>query len=146
MTILEEIQQIAKNVPADLSEKKGTYTFSFVVAERKAFLTKKELEYIAKFRIDDETKELKFTEMLKEAGSGFSAGSSDDDISPGFGFKTETYNTTKGPREGTIEEQSDLFGKQYSYGFDFKTIRTQIENKAKEAGYNFKYQITPIGL
>ncbi|MHB1324864.1 MAG: hypothetical protein ACYC0L_01460 [Thermoleophilia bacterium] len=34
----------------------------------------------------------------------------DGDMSPGFGFKKETYKTGAGPREGTIEEQSTLFG------------------------------------
>ena len=38
------------------------------------------------------------------AGSGVSAGDS------GFGFKKETYKTGKGTREGSIEEQSTLFG------------------------------------
>lgn len=145
--LIDELQKIADSVSANLSEKKGIYSLEAVVAERKAFLTKKKLQYIAKFRIDDENKEVKFTEMLKESGSGFSSGGDEDDMSPGFGFKKEIYKTGMGqPREGTIEEQSNLFGKDYTYNFDFKTIRSQIKEKAKSEGYSFKYQVTSAGL
>ncbi len=147
MALLDEIKRIAAEIPAEITEDRGLYTLRFLVAERKAFLSKKKLEYIAKLRIDDQGKEIRFTEMLKESGSGISSGSGGfDDISPGFGFKKETYKTGAGPREGTIEEQSNLFGKDYTYRFDFKTIRPKLEEQAKIAGYEFKYQITPVGL
>jgi len=85
--------------------------------------------------------------MLKESGSGFSTGGGlDDGISTGFGFKKEVYKTGTGGREGTIEEQSRLFGKDYSYKFEFKGIRKKIEELAQSSGYTFKYQITSIGI
>ncbi len=147
MALLDEIREFATTIGAGIQEDKGLFTLRSLVAERKAFLSKKKLEYIAKFRILDEAKVVKFTEMLKESGSGLSTGGGGfDDISPGFGFKKETYKTGAGPREGTIEEQSNLFGKDYAYRFDFKTIRPKVEELAKVAGYEFKYQITPVGL
>jgi len=146
MNLLEEIKKIVAEIPAEMTEKKGVWTFHVLVAERKVFLSKKKLTYKAQFRLDDEKKELKFTEMLKESGFGMTAGTGDLEMSPGFGFKTEKYNTLSGAREGTIEEQSDLFGKKYEYKFDFGKIRKSIEEKAKEAGYQFSYQITSIGL
>ena len=106
-----------------------------LVAERKTFLTKQRLEYIAKFRLDDALKELKFTEMLKETASGLVSGGSSDDISPGFGFKATKYKSGAGGREGTIEEQSELFGKRYDYQFDFRKIRNQFEELARSADY-----------
>jgi predicted secreted acid phosphatase len=87
--------------------------------------------------VDEDNKELRFTEMLKESGSGMSSGDS------GFGFKKESYKTGTGPREGTTEEQSKLFGAQYSYTFDFSTVRTFIEEAAVKAGYAFKYHLNP---
>jgi hypothetical protein len=51
-----------------------------------------------------------------------------------------------GGREGTIEEQSNLLGSKYSYTFDFKATRAAVQKKVEDAGYAFKYQITPIGL
>ena len=147
MSLLEEIGRFVSGIPAELTEKKGVFTLRFVVAERKAFLSKKKLEYIAKFRIDDAGREVRFTEMLAERGSGVSgSGGFDGGISPGIGFKKETYRTGAGPREGTIEEQSNLFGKEYSYQFDFSAIRPQFAHLSSAAGYEFKYQITPAGL
>ena len=70
----------------------------------------------------------------------------DFDDSPGFGFKKETYSTGKGGRSGSIEEQSNLFGKKYSYSFDLGRIRSAIEKRVVEGGYTFIYQMTPIGL
>ena len=142
MGLIQEIRTFSGTIPAELKEKKGVHELRFTVAERKVFLSRQKLEYQARFRIDDEKKLVKFTEMLKESGSGMSAG----DSSPGFGFKKETYSTKGKQREGSIEEQSNLFGKKYEYKFDFKTIRGKIEELAKSAGYGFDYSVTGMGL
>jgi len=145
MGLQEEIKQVFSIFRGEASEKKGLFSVEYVVAERKSFLSKKKLVYIAKYRIDEDKREVRFTEMLKESGSGLSNGV-DFDSSPGFGFKAESYKTGGGAREGYIEEQSNLFGKKYNYTFDFKAIRGAIEKKVQEAGFVFKYQITSIGL
>ncbi len=139
MALTDDIKGMAASVGAELKEKKGICTFRLTVAERKAFMSKKKLEYVARFRVDDQARELRFTEMLKETGSGVSGG---DEASPGFGFKTETYRTGAGPREGTITEQSDYFGKQYTYSYDWSAIRSWMEQAAAAAGYTFSYSIT----
>lgn len=147
--MLDDIKAYANDFGADLSEKKGAWGFSKLIAERKAFLSKKKLTYTAKFRIDEDSKTLKFTEMLTEKGSGLSSsGGFDGDMgmSPGFGFKKEVYKSGMSGREGSIQEQSNLFGKEYSYDFDYKEVRSKFEELAKKSGYQFKYQITPIGL
>lgn len=139
MTLIEQIIDYAKSIPAEIKEKKGIYTLQFTVAERKAFLSKQKLDYQAQLRVDEGTKTVKFTEMLKEASSGMD--------SPGMTFKTESYKTGKGGQlESVIDQQADLFGKKYDYNFDFKAIRGKIESLAQEAGYDFKYQITAKGL
>ena len=143
MSITDELRNIVSKIPAQLNEKKGIYAFEVPIAERKAFLSKQKLVYSAKFRVDEANKEVRFTEMLKESGAGVSSSS---EMSPGFGFKKESYNTLSGPREGTIEEQSNLFGKKYEYKFDFGAIRKEFESKAKEKGYKFTYKVTSVGL
>jgi len=140
MALIDNIMGMVASIGAKLKEKEGAYTLTLVVAERKAFLTKKKLEYIARFRVDDAARELKFTEMLKETGSGVSGGG--DGTSPGFGFKAETYKTGAGPRGGSITEQSNYFGKQYSYSYDWSAIRTHMEQAAQASGYSFSYSIT----
>ena len=143
---MEFIKNLAKSLGTSLEEDKGIYTLKLVVAERKVFLSKKKLEYIAKFRLDEKTKSVKFTEMLIESGSGLSMGGAIDEMTPGVGFKIQSYKTGFGPREGSIEEQSVLFGKTYQYKFDFKTIREKLKKITQKDGWNFRYQITPIGL
>ncbi len=138
--LIETIQTIAAAQELSLTEKKGVYTLERVVAERKSFLCRKRLLYRAKFRIVEEKKEVHFTELLKESGFGLSSGSVDTEMSPGFGFKKETYKTGLGPREGTIEEQSTLFGKQYTYTFDCSAVRKAVESAAQAAGYTFQWK------
>lgn len=144
MALKDDIIAMADSTGAEIREKKGIYTLRLVVAERKAFLSKKKLEYIARFRVDDAAGEVRFTEMLKESGSGVSGGL--DDSTPGFGFKAESYRTGKGPREGTITEQSRYFGEHYDYSFDFSTMRSWIEKAAAASGYRFSYTITGADL
>ena len=138
MDLLQSIQAYAKSIPADFKEKKGSCDLSFTVAERKAFLSKQKLTYQAKFRIDDQEKTVHFAEILKEASSGMDAG---------VGFQTTSYSTGKGGQQNSvIDQQSEQFGKKYDYQFDFKTVRGKIEDLAKEAGFEFEYQITFKGL
>jgi len=138
VALAQEIQQYTQEVSADLKEKKGIYTLSLIVAERKTLLSKQKLSYQAKFRIDETQKLVKFTEMLLESSSGMNAG---------MDFQTQNYRTGKGgQQESVIEKQSVLFGKKYDYNFDFKTIREKVESLTEEAGYDFQYQITAKGL
>lgn len=146
MSVADELKNIASRIPAKISEKKGIYEFEVLVAERKAFLSKQKLVYLAKFRVDEANKEVRFTEMLKESGAGVSSGGIDSDMGPGFGFKKESYNTMSGSRTGSIEEQSNLFGKKYQYNFDFGAIRKEFESKTKQHGYKFTYKVTGVGL
>jgi len=144
MSLVNEINRIAAENSADLKESKGAYTLECVVAERKGFLSRKKLVYRARFIIDEDNKELRFTESLKESGWGLSSG--DADLSPGFGFKKETYKQGLGPKEGTIEEQSRMFGEKYQYKFELGKIRKAIEEQAKILGYKFSYHITELSL
>jgi hypothetical protein len=138
MSLLAQIKEYASSIPADFKEKKGAGEINFVVAERKAFLSKEKLTYQAKFRLDEKEKTLRFAEMLKESSAGMSGGTS---------FQSSSFKTGKGGRqESVIEQQANQFGKKYEYQFDFKVIRGKIESLAKEAGYEFAYQITFKGL
>jgi len=143
--IVNEIQSALQGYSGKWTEKKGLWEFSAVIAERKVFLSKKKITYSMKFRIDDVLKTVKFSEMLAKAGSGLSTGGDfDNDFSSGFGFKKETYNTIGGARQGSIEEQSTLFGKDYTYQFRYEEIREKVQAAVQNAGYQFVYQILPV--
>ncbi|MGB9672897.1 MAG: hypothetical protein ACPL3P_02075 [Anaerolineales bacterium] len=142
--IIEEIKTSLRKYNGQWSEKKGLWSFTATIAERKAFLSKKKLSYSAKMRIDDAAKIIHFSEMLSESSSGLSAGGGIDDMSPGFGVKKESYNTLGSARQGSIEEQSKLFGKDYSYSFNYQEIRALIQEIANKYAYQFNYQILPV--
>jgi hypothetical protein len=143
--MIEDIKKSLQGYTGSWKDKNGVVEFSATIAERKGFLSKKKLTYSAKFKIEEDPKTVRFSEMLIEAGSGLSSGGGfDDGISPGFGFKTESYNTMSGARKGNIEEQSNLFGKKFEYNFNYKEIRSKVEQIAKDAEYNFEYQILPV--
>ena len=143
--MFEQIQSALAGYNGTWKDKKGVNEFTSVIAERKAFLSTKKLTYSARIKIDDTAKIVNFSEMLIEAGSGLSSGGDfDGGMSPGFGFKTETFNTMKGGREGNIAEQSNLFGKKFEYKFDYKEVRSKIESAAESAGYKLQYQILPV--
>ncbi|NPV56810.1 MAG: hypothetical protein HPY76_09115 [Anaerolineae bacterium] len=142
--ILAECRQALASFLGEWSEKKGVWVFSSTIAERKAFLSTKRLTYSLRMRVDDSAKVVNFSETLMESGSGLSSGSDFDSGSSGFGFKTETYNTFGGTRKGGIEEQSTLFGKNYSYRFNYQEARMKIQEIAQKFGYTFNYQIPPV--
>lgn len=137
MTIGEDILAFANENGLEVQEKKGGFVLTKTVAERKAFLSTKKLVYTAKIRIDEEKKEVTLLDWLKETGFGLSSG--DGDLSPGFGSKTETFDTTAGIRKGTIKEQSDLFGKKYDVQFDFSHVRDGVERSASAHQYSLRY-------
>jgi hypothetical protein len=142
----ENIRRVLEPYGGEWKEKKGVWEWSVVIAERKAFLSKKKLTYSARMRFDDGAKSIAFSEMLVESGSGLSSGGGglDDGMSSGFGFRTESYNTTGGARAGHIAEQSNLFGKTYQYSFDWQEIRTRVEAVANANGYRFDDQVLPV--
>jgi hypothetical protein len=140
-SLIEACKKSLESYGGKWSEKKGLWDFTVVIAERKVFLSKKKLTYSMKMRIDEGVKTVKFSEMLTEAGSGFSSGG---DLDGGFGVKTESYNTFSGARSGTIQEQSTQFGKEYSYSFDYAEIREKVQSIAEQAGYKFEYQVMPV--
>ena len=53
VALIDEIRAMAASIGAQLKEKKGVFTLSLVVAERKAFLSRRKLEYVARFRVDE---------------------------------------------------------------------------------------------
>jgi hypothetical protein len=145
INLMDEIKKSLNYPDGKWNEKKGVWDYSATIAERKAFLTKKKLTYTANMKIDENTKVVKFSEMLIESGSGFSSGGDlDNGMTTGFGIKTETYNTFGGARKGTIAEQSTLFGKDYSYQFDYKEAVIKLKELVEKAGYKFEYQILPV--
>ena len=144
--IKEVMIELGKNYPAPFKEKRGNiFLLDFLVAKRGTFLNIQKLTYSARLRIDDKNKQVKFFEILKETGAGLGSGGADE-FGTGFGFKVEKTGLKGKEREGTIKEQSVLFGKKYNYEFDFEKVREAIKEIATKFGYSFKVVLTERGI
>jgi hypothetical protein len=143
MSLEETLIAAGAAFPAPLQRQKdGSLAMEALIAERKAFLSKKKLTYKCKVRADDAARTVRFWEMLIEKGSGVSAGGMDD-MSPGVGFKKGTYKVGGKERSGSIEEVSNLFGKDYSYQWDYAAVRSALRAAAEAAGYGFETVLNP---
>jgi hypothetical protein len=145
MGVAQEVVACLAGLGAEVKSKDDRGEARLVLAEKKTFLSKKKVEYQAKYRVDDGEQVVRFFEMLKESGSGMSGGGPDD-VGGGFNFKKETFKTGGGGREGTLEAQGNMLGQTYSFRFDYARTRTAVEGIAAHHGYRFEYQLTPKGL
>jgi len=112
-------------------QKDGTLAGEAVLAERKAFLSKKKLTYRCKARADEATRTVRFWEMLIEKGSGVSSGG--DDLAPGGGFSAGTYKTGGKERSGN----------DYDYTWDYAALRDSLRGVAEAGGYRFEVLLNP---
>jgi hypothetical protein len=145
MGAADEIRSYLTQLGATVSGKGQNGEGKLVIAEQKSFLSKKKVEYVAKFKVQDDDRAVRFFEMLKESGAGMSAGDGVE-AGGGWGVSKETYRTGPGGRQGTIETQASLLGKKFSFTFDYASIRTAVQMIAEKYGYRFDYQLTSKGL
>jgi hypothetical protein len=146
MALMDEIKDyFTGEVGATVGGKGQSGQATLIIAEQKSFLSKKTVEYSAKFKVMDEDRVVRFFEMLKESGSGMSAGDAGG-VGGGWGVSKETYKTGFGGREGSIEAQGSLLGKKFAFTFAYATIRKAVQAIAEGHGYQFEYQVLPKGL
>lgn len=142
MSLSDDLVTASASLPVQLRPAKGgSFAGEAVLAERKAFLSKKKLTYKCKLRVDDATRTVRFWEMLMESGSGISSGG--DDFGPGGGFSAGTFKTGGKERSGSIETASSLFGKDYSYQWDYAAVRNALRGVAEAQGYGFETVLNP---
>ena len=142
MPLTDDLIAASASLPARLSpQKDGSMAGEAVLAERKAFLSKKKLTYRCKARVDEGARVVRFWEVLVETGSGVSSGG--DDFAPGGGFSAGTYKTGGKERSGSIETASSLFGKDYSYQWDYAAVRTALQQVAAAAGFGWETVLNP---
>ena len=141
MPLQDDLIAAGSAFPAPLQpQKDGSLAMETLVAERKAFLSKRKLTYKCKLRVDDAARYVRSGEMLIEKGSGVSGG---DDMAPGFGFKKETYSTKGKELSGNIEEASSLFGKDFDFDWDYAVVRRMVRGVAEAAGYSLNVVLNP---
>jgi hypothetical protein len=131
-----KIKELADSQQLVWTEKHDVTIVEKVIAERTAFMATAKLEYQAKLRFVEATREVTFRELLKETGSGISAG--DDSDSVGFGFQAGAFHSGGGLADD-IAEQASRYGKLYTVDFDYVGWRDQVKNLVEAAGYTFSY-------
>ena len=142
MSLTDDLVAASASLPVSLQPRgEGRLSGEAVLAERKAFLSRKKLTYTCQARVDEGARTVRFWEMLVEKSSGLSSGG--DDFGPGGGFSAGTYRTGGKDRSGGIEEASRLFGKDYSYQWDYAVVRTALRQVAAAAGYGFETVLNP---
>lgn len=107
----------------------GMLALEATLGERKTLLSRQKLVYRARVRVDDERREVRFWELLKETSAG---------LVGGFDLKVEVTGVRGKERTGAIEEQSRYFGKRYDYRFDYAAVRKTVEEAARAEGYRFE--------
>jgi hypothetical protein len=134
--LIKALEEMAASLGGSLKEKKGVYILEAVLAERKAFLSKKKATYVARFRVDEQAREVRYSERLVASGSGLSGGDA------GVSFSTETYKTGSGPMEGQIRERIAGLGPKFDLRFDYDQVRQRLEALAQGQGYRLVHALS----
>lgn len=131
----EALLQALASLGGDVREKGEAIEFTKVLAERRVFFSRTRLVYRVTVRVDEGRREVHVWESLAETSAGLAPGA-------GAGAKLERYRTRPLTREGTIAEEAALFGKRYSYSFDFAAVRGVIERAARDQGFAVRYSVS----
>jgi hypothetical protein len=138
--LVGEILRYAQAAGFTVQQSAQQLTLQRVVAERKAFLSTAKLEYRATISLDDARRTARFTELLKESGSGLTSGGGEDGdfgTATGFGFQKSTYNSRTDGIAESIEEQAARLGTKYAPGFPYAEVKGQLGRMCAAAGYSF---------
>lgn len=137
---LPELHRFADAWQLTWSETRGSVRLERVVAERKALLGTTKLTYRATVTVDEGRREVAFTELLAERGTGLSSmGDDEGSMGSGFGFQTTSYNTRKDTIADRIEEQARQFSRHYTLDFPYERVREVVAQIAAARGYGFRY-------
>ncbi|WP_420834449.1 ribonucleoside-triphosphate reductase [Aminiphilus circumscriptus] len=135
--IIDAVRREVPNLGETFVRKKDIWELKALLAERKAFLSRKKLFFRAAFRVDEAARSVRYSERLEESGSGFGAG---DDFA-GVGVRTWKTSSGKEGRTGDIKETLRLFGETYSFTFRCEAVREVVKRIAEEEGFSFDYRI-----
>ena len=142
MDLRQTITEMGKTVPGQFEpQKDGSARMEAVIAERKAFLSKKKLDLHLPLQ---GRRAGQRSALLRDAqGIGLRRhkrrGQRRDEH--GLRLQEGDLQHLRERANGSIEEQSKLFGKDYSYKFDFGTFRGAVRKAAEGAGYRFEVKL-----
>jgi len=138
--VLTELHRFADAWHLTWSQKRDSVRLERIIAERRVMLGTAKLTYRATVTIDETRRQVSFSELLVERGTGVSS-SGDDGEGSGFGFglQTTSYNTRRDTIADNIEEQARQYSRQYVLDFPYARVREVVGQIAGAAGYGFRY-------
>ncbi len=136
--IMNTIRSLITGLPGDFQSDEGLHSLTSVVAERKGFFSRRKLPFTARFRVNEETREVVYNETSWKKRAA-RAGNGEGNI----GFASGKWKIASGPGglEGVLEEQSEMFRRRYGFTFRFQQIRDAVRTLVEKEGYTFKHQI-----
>ena len=137
--LLTELRRFADAWQLTWNHHHGSVRLERVIAERKAMLGSARLTYRATITVDDAHRQVAFTELLAERGTGLSSGDDEGGMGNGFGFQTTSYNTRKDTIADRIEDQARQYARRYRLDFPYARIREVVAQIAAATGYAFRY-------
>jgi len=137
--VLSELHRFADAWHLTWSQKRDTVHLERVIAERKVMLGTAKLTYRATVTLDEARREVAFSELLADRGTGVSSGGDDGEGSGfGFGLQTTSYNTRRDTIANNIEDQARQYSRQYVLDFPYARVREVVGQIAAAAGYRFR--------
>ncbi len=142
--IIEQLKEIVtekmQDLPMVYNQNGNIHSFSSVIAERKTLFSRHKLNFTASFTLDAEAGEVTYKEILEEQRTGFGA---EQDKNNSSGLPLKKWKTSSGPGglEGLIDGHTTLLKKKYTFGFDYREIRSEIKKTVESNGYKYRYQI-----
>lgn len=137
--VLSELHRFADAWHLTWSQKRDTVHLERVIAERKVMLGTAKLTYRATVTLDEARREVAFSELLAERGTGVSSGGDDGEGSGfGFGLQATSYNTRRDTIADNIEDQARQYSRQYVLDFPYARVREVVGQIAAAAGYRFR--------
>ena len=138
--VMSELHRFADAWHLTWSQKRDSVRLERVIAERKVMLGTAKLTYRATVTIDETRRQVTFSELLVERGTGVSSGGDDGEGSGfGFGIQTTSYNTRRDTIADNIEDQARQYSRQYVLDFPYARVREVVGQIAAAGGYGFRY-------
>jgi hypothetical protein len=138
----EAIRKVFHGRGATFTDRDGVLAVEVPIAERRSLLSRRRLTYSARFRVDEQRRVVRFTEMLKEAGWGLPGSGALG--GPGLGVEVRTWKSGRAPREERIDAQARDLAGRFELSFDLGANRAAVRKALGDVGYALEYHVLSV--
>ena len=129
----EALAEWLRSKGGEVQETGKMLVFTKILGERRLLFLRQRVVFEARFRVDEEKRELQVQEALWEKGVGFS-------LESGVGGQKEVYQLGR-KREGNISARFSLLASRFQFSFDYTKFHQELENLAQKFGYTVRYRV-----